>query len=80
MIDLKSQNDSESPLPEAEAETSSDRKLSIELPSSRQIYTTGSVVSGLVHLGTKEHGSGARAIEEVRVSLVCAVHTRCAYL
>ena len=55
--------------------STSDRKLSIELPSSRQIYTIGSAVAGLVHLGTKDHD----AIQKVHVSLVCAVRTRCTY-
>jgi hypothetical protein len=52
-----------------------DRKLSVELPLPRQIYTIGSTVSGLVHLGTKDHS----AVQEVQVSLVCVVCTTCEY-
>ena len=73
MSDHKSQDGS--PSQAGASASTSDRKLSIELPSSRQIYTIGSAVSGLVHLGTKERG----AIQEVHASLVCIVRIRCTY-
>ncbi|KAF8524218.1 hypothetical protein JB92DRAFT_1473418 [Gautieria morchelliformis] len=56
--------------------STSERKLSVELPWPRQIYTVGSCVSGLVHLGTKDRD----AIQEVQVSLVCVVRSTRAYL
>ncbi|KAF8504127.1 hypothetical protein JB92DRAFT_2969032 [Gautieria morchelliformis] len=51
--------------------STSERKLSVELPWPKQIYTVGSFVSGLVHLGTKDRD----AIQDVQVSLVCVVHS-----
>jgi hypothetical protein len=47
------------------------RKLSVELPTPRQIYTIGSTVSGMIQLGTKDRDS----IQEVHVSLVCVVRS-----
>ena len=72
--DHKSQNGSPSHWTGGGA-LASDQKLSIELSSPRQIYTRGSAVSGLVHLGTKKRD----AIQEVHVSLVCMVCSICAY-
>ena len=73
MSDHKSQDGS--PSQAGASASTSDLKLSIELPSSRQIYTIGSAVAGLVHLGTKDHD----AIQKVHVSLVCTVRTECTY-
>ena len=55
--------------------STSERKLSVELPSSKHIYTIGSTVTGLVHLGTKNRD----IIQEVQVSLVCVVRSSCTY-
>ena len=70
----KSQNESPPQLTGGGA-LASDQKLSIALSSPWQIYTSGSAVSGLVHLGTKKRD----AIQEVHVSLVCEVCSICAY-
>ena len=48
-----------------------DRKLSVELPTPRQIYTIGSTMSGIIHLSTKDRDS----IQEVQVSLICVVRS-----
>ena len=49
------------------------RKLSVELPTPRHIYTVGSDVSGIIQLGMKDRDS----IQEVHVSLVCVVRSMC---
>ncbi|KAF8510120.1 hypothetical protein BU17DRAFT_98382 [Hysterangium stoloniferum] len=58
------------PVP-APSSSVSQRKLAVELPTPRRIYTTGSTVTGIVRLGTKDHES----IEQIQVSLVCTVRS-----
>ncbi|KAF8512361.1 hypothetical protein BU17DRAFT_96338 [Hysterangium stoloniferum] len=76
-IDLKQRPDSSTEketLPSSVPAPSSfvaQRKLAVELPTPRQIYTTGSTVTGIVRLGTKD----LESIEQIQVSLVCTVRS-----
>ncbi|KAF8510121.1 hypothetical protein BU17DRAFT_98383 [Hysterangium stoloniferum] len=79
IIDLKQHPDSSkekgtlppsAPVP-APSSSVAQRKLAVELPTPRQIYTTGSTVTGIVRLGTKD----LESIEQIQVSLVCTVRT-----
>ncbi|KAF8574121.1 hypothetical protein K439DRAFT_1624582 [Ramaria rubella] len=73
IVDQKSSgSSSKTPsLPTMAIASTSERKLSVELPTPKQIYTVGSTVSGIIHLGTKEQ----ELIQEVQVSLICAVRS-----
>jgi hypothetical protein len=74
IVDHKSRvkSDSATGIPPSPSEAStSERKLSIELPTPRQIYTAGSTVAGLIHLSSKE----PERIQEIQVSLVCVVRS-----
>ncbi|GJJ10130.1 hypothetical protein Clacol_004356 [Clathrus columnatus] len=55
----------------AHSSSSQDRKLSIELPIPKRIYTSGSLVSGIVHLSNKD----PKYIQEIQVSLICSVRS-----
>ena len=56
--------------------SSSECKLSVELPSRRIIYTCGSNVAGIIRLGSKDRES----VQEIQVSLVCIVRSHCEFL
>lgn len=53
--------------------SASDQNLSVELSSPKQLYTAGSTVTGIVHLGNKNH----ETIIEVNAAIICTVRSHC---
>jgi hypothetical protein len=55
--------------------STSEKKFWVELPVPRQLYTVGSAVSGMIHLGWKDR----QDIAQIHAAIICTVRSNCDY-